>query len=240
MAKVMIRYGEIDNEQIVVAAAQSGRFLKEVNAQLKNGFGRNRHNVAQNFSNEAIANVKRLLRRGFPGAGRYSKDYQPAESVVNVTASGIQIGTVSFSTVWEQLAKSTVRQKRKNFGHGRYWVDKRNLADYANSVRPSKVTYTTRVFTDDIRRQGDKDTRLDFEVVLTFGEMDFPFDDLVRRPLVEGEYSEAISDTGTFAGNTMKLAALEYGNYRQPERPWIRQMSAEIGKAMFDELITNR
>ena len=62
MAEVTIRYGEIDEEQIFITAAQSGRFLKKINTELRDNFGRARKNIAQGYVNEAVENVK-ILRK---------------------------------------------------------------------------------------------------------------------------------------------------------------------------------
>ena len=240
MARVTIRWGELrDSGQIAVVAAQSGRFLKEVNTQLKNGFGKERHDIAAEYAQDAVNTVKRILKEGIEGAEATSGRVQGVVYPIGPRGKSAE----GYSYSFKHLAKSTRRQKRKYFGTSdRFWAYTGELASFASSsLKPPKIRYHTEVYSDTVRRQGTRETRIDFEVELTFDEMNFPFDDLVRRPLVEGEeYSGDITLEGTGAGNAMKIAALEGGNSRMPARPWVRGVSAEIGKAMFNELITNR
>lgn len=242
MAKANIRFGEIyneeNNESIVLSAYNSVGFRREVNRQLKNGFGRSRANLAQGYVSEAIQTIKNKLNTGLNQSGAIDGD-------------GFHLGGVSYSYSFVDHTIATKRAKKNRIGAGKFWLDwgkpnKRGvepLRAAMSSIRPPKVRYSTEVVGVDRRRGPD---RIDFEMTIGLSEMDYPLDEMVRRPLITGEATDAIS--GDYSGAKLDvLAILEYGAYGSglygvdiPERPWISGFAAEVGNVMFDDLITNR
>lgn len=238
--KADVRFGEIyteeNSDKIVLSAYNSAGFRKEVNRQLKAGFGRSRANLAQSYVNEAISTIKDKLRTGLDRRGV-------------IESGGLRLGGVSYSYSFVDLAESTKKAKRKRIGAGKFWLDRgqtyrgvMSLRAAAAAIRTPKISYSTQVVGVDRRRGPD---RIDFELTLRLSEMDYPLDEMVRRPLLSGEAPDAIS--GDYSGGKLDvLAILEFGAMSAgsgadtPERPWISGFAAEVGNVMFDDLITNR
>jgi hypothetical protein len=219
----------------MISAYQSAGFRREVNSQLKNGFGANRANIARGFVEDAIAIIKENLKVGLEQSG-------------TVESFGIHAGGASYSYYFDDLAESTKKKKRGRIGENKFWLDwggdhpRVSLMDAMNAVHTPKVTHSTRLVGLDLRKGPD---RIDFEINIEIKKMISPLDDLVRRPLMTGEVSEAYS-TGD-NGKLNVLAFLDFGTKSgrgkskgMPARPWINEMSATIGNLMFEELITNK
>lgn len=236
-----IRWGEIyqeaNQDSIVLSAFQSAGFRKEVDRQLKNGFGRNRASLAQRYVNEAVDTIKKNLKKGLDRSG-------------SIEGSGLHVGGVTYNYSFQDLAKSTKKAKKGRIGAGKFWLDhgrpykdRDSLRDAIADVNPPKITYETKIVGLDRRRGPD---RIDFEMTMSLSEMVYPLDEMVRRPLLTGEAPDGVS--GRYEGTKLDvLAILEFGATNAgrygadiPARPWISGFAAEVGNVMFDDLITNR
>ncbi len=235
-----IRFGELYSEEnqqsILISAFQSAGFRTEVNSQLNNGFGRDRANIVRGFVADAISLIKDQLKTGLDQSG-------------GIQSFGSSAAGASYSYSFEDLAESTIKKKRGRLGADSFWLDwgedrkgRKALMNSMNSVHNPKVTHDTRLVGLDLRHGPD---RIDFEINIEIKKMISPLDDLVRRPLMTGEVSEAYS-TGD-NGKLNVLAFLDFGTKSgrgkskgMPARPWINEMSATIGNLMFEELITNK
>jgi len=263
MATATVQFGELYDEKnrelILLSAKQDGRFRIEVNKQLKNTVGKNRKHVAEEFMKEAVQGIQGKLRKGLSGAKSsvtkaQAKDpkgnvFGPVE--MSVTLNGISLGNVRYGTNWSQLSAATIWRKQYHPGSGKFWKDysgedgRVGLADLAASMKAPKVSTHTEVVDISTRRATKKDAdKIDFTVTLKFGSMGFPFDELVRRPLITGEVdAEHSTPTGNEKENVFYY--LEFGvedsghlkNVDIPARPWIRSLSALVGERMFDALI---
>ena len=247
MAKVRIPIVKSDlDSKIIVKASQSGRFLKVVNNKLKSTVATEKHEVVQNYFNDAIRSIKEVLSEGIDGAStnaRYST-YIPGTSRVFIEGSGSKGRLASFSRGFQDLAYSTIKAKARHGGSGLFYRMKGELAGAMATVQPPKVRYDTYVYSDNTRRKGSVDTRVDFKITMKVGDIGFPFDDMVRRPMLSRSEYDAVPPTGHVANKTWVLTALEFGmeiegrhgTINIPPRPWIVKLSATLGEHMFDRL----
>lgn len=251
MAEIKVRYSQLyterNEEKIVVSAFQSERFLKVVNKQLKDGFGRKTQRIAQNHVTQAIRNIQQVLGTGISGATSGKKF---------VSAQDVDGSTMKVGVDFPPLTPKTLGEKRRrnSLGKGKFWLDRgkkhkgrESLRDIAGSINVPKVTYKTKIAPLTLRKAG-KGSRVDFTVKLEFDEMNFPFDDMVRRPLIAGgEYTaESEIDSSGPDDKSLVFVYLEYGvgGDRQGRgsikaRGFIRQMSAKLGERMFDRINSN-
>ena len=245
MAEIKVRYSELTSDEvedkIVVSAFQSERFLKIVNKQLKEGAGRRARGIAKSHVNQAVRNLQQVLQSGITGASGGKR---------KVTAHDVDGSSMPVTVSFPPLTASTLKTKNSRIGKGKFWLDRGNyhkgrqsLRDIAASVNPPRVTYTTNIAPLTLRKSG-KGSRVDFTVTLKFDEMNFPFDDLVRRPLVRGEADDFLSEYPDSDEKSSVFVYLEYGTLNpsrgsiQP-RGFIRGMSAKLGERMFDRINSN-
>lgn len=254
MASASIKFGELysdkNQELILLSAKQDGRFLIEVDRKLTATVGRTRKHIAESHFKEAIAGIQRIFRSGI----------NAAQTSGSLTLSGVSLGRVTYNYTWEKLSQKTLDRKAKQevVGSGKFWLDRggvndprgrQGLTELADTMSPPKISMHVDVEGIDGRRANKKDPdRIDFTVNLTFGDMNFPFDQLVRRPLITGdrkadgpleaEGDGSKEDVFIYLETGFKTRAKGAGAAKSvPARPWIRSISAKVGEQMFDNLI---
>jgi len=264
MAKASIQFGSLydtrNQEQILIEAKQDGAFRVEVNKQLKNTVGRTRKHIAESHMKEAVIGIKKILRNGISGARKTVTKKAASQGLDSVSGkisiSGISLGSVKYNYHWQQLSPHTIWNKMGEPGSGKFWLDtggpdrrgRPGLREIAASMKAPKVTMHTSITDLATRRANKKNpNKIDFAVTLEFGKMDFPFDELVRRPLITGNDDAVINHSGNDRDKENVFYHLEYGatvseyndrrGFEVPARPWIRGVSAKVGEQMFYNLI---
>jgi hypothetical protein len=264
MAIATIQFGSLYNqrnqEQILIEAKQNGRFLLEVNKQLKHTVGQTRKHIAESHMREAVTGIQKILSQGIKGARKTvtkkaaSKGLDPVSGKIKI--SGVSLGAVQYSYHWQQLSPHTIWNKVGEPGSGKFWLDtggpdrrgRPGLREIAASMRAPKVSMSTSITGLKARRADKKNPdKIDFAVTLEFGKMDFPFDELVRRPLITGDDDAVVSSTLGRLDKENVFFNLEFGatvsdyndrsGFDVPARPWIRGVSAKVGEQMFYNLI---
>jgi len=262
-------YTQKNQEKLVALAKQEGGFRIALDKELQRTVGRTSKSIATKTLEEGVRGIRDRMRKGISGArssvskndlkNKNSND----SSYVAVTISfrGLYLGDVSYSTSFQQLSKWTVWRKRNHDGKGKFWKDygsagqdsrgRPTIESLAETLKPPKVT--SRAFEEslDSRRANKKDPmRIDFSVELSFGNMNFPFDELVRRPLITGNVDSGRSSAskGRSSDKESVLFHLEYGTKGGrtesgkatppvPARPWIRYVSGQVGDNLFDNIL---
>lgn len=238
--------------KIVQAFYQKGGFRIELDKQLQATTGKRSQEKARAHVKDAVKAIKDQLDSGIGGARTSSSRrdikkgarYSPVSG--NIYVTGASFGGINYKFFWEQLSPSTIVKKRGSAGAGTFWKFKgsgfsNSLSAFAKGTRVPRINSKVKVVDISKRRASRLDaTRIDFTVTTTFGKMNFPFDELVRRPLITGEYSDTpLGSSGN--GPSSIFSYLEHGvpgegGWRIPPRPWIGAVSAEIGKVMFKNL----
>lgn len=239
MDRVKIQFGElystINKEKILLQAKQGGGFRKQIDSELKRTAGARSKKIARGHVVEAVEGIKDVLQNGLTNPSG------------NIRLSGIHIGNIRYSYNWEQLKASTIARKIKQGSPGanKLWLDTGDLRRIGATMNAPSVKVKTTAVGLDSRRANKKDPeRIDFEVELTFGAMSFPFDQLVRRPLITGDANVDIPELDPEDGGSI-FYYMEYGvsnsgrsrSTNVPARPWVRGVSAAVGDRMFFNLI---
>jgi len=238
MAKSRVVFAELFDqaakEKILLSAKQNGGFRVAVDSAIKRTAGARSKSIAQGHVVEAVEGIKDVLQNGITS---------PTGSI---HLSGIHIGDVRYSYSWDQLANVTIKRKIKQDspGKNKLWLDTGDIRKISASMAPPTVKVKTKAVGLDSRRANKKDPeRIDFEVELTFGNMNFPFDQLVRRPLITGDINVDVPDLDPEDGGSI-FYYMEYGvtgsgrtrSTNVPARPWVRGVSAAVGDRMFFNL----
>lgn len=249
MAKVQFNIRDVyrQEDRIVTTAFQNSRFLKTVERRITDGPARRRAAVAQSYLNGLIKTVKRVAGQGIAGASGYaSSSYTPSRVRVSFETVGSRSsGTFYAPFDWLDLAKRTIDRKRNSDGKGTFYKHKGNLANAINAISAPQVTWYSKVLPNSVRSEGNKNTRIDFEISLGVKEMVFPLDEMVRRPFITGDY-RVDKPAKAASAQLWKLAALEFGTESSGKhpglepRPWLVDLSAQLGEEMFDTLYTVR
>lgn len=249
--------------RILVEAKQDGRFLKKLDQQLQKGLGVRTQKIAQNSADALVRGIKHHLSRGIKGArGTITKkqvyDHNAnggsdalAPVSVKMGLNGKYIRRIEYRTTFPQLSPTTIWRKQQHPGRGRFWKDyahsgdsrgRPGLTEIAAGMKSPKVTARIKTNSLEARRANQKDPyKVDFVVSLGFGNMDFPFDQLVRRPLISGKVSDDPPEAR--GGKEDVFIHLEFGattdNFGHdlseiPARPWIRGLSANVGTQMLN------
>lgn len=248
------------DDQVKVAVRQNGRFLKVLDKELQNTAGYNSQKIAQDSADALIRGIKHHMARGIKGAKSTVTRKQVREDdtvfapvSVRMGLNGKYIKHVEYSTVFPQLTPTTIWRKLSHPGRGRFWKDyahsgdgrgRPGLTELAAGMKSPKVTSDIDDISIDVRRANKKDPlKVDFVVSLGFGRMDFPFDQLVRRPLISGKVSdEAPEGRGgkedVFIHLEFGATAVNFGGNEHPipARPWIRGLSANVGIQMLNAI----
>jgi len=265
MAKTgtIIDVSSID-EKVKVAVKQNGRFLKVLDTGLQRTAALNSQKIAQNSADALVRGIKHHLARGIRGARgsitrKEVKAYNDghggtlAPVSVKMGLNGKYIRHVEYQTIFPQLSPNTIWRKTKHPGRGKFWKDyahsgdgrgRPGLTEIAAGMKAPKISADVEEISVGTRRANKNDPlRIDFVVSLRFGNMDFPFDELVRRPLISGKVSdEAPEGRG---GKEDVFIHLEFGatavNFSAdgaeiPARPWIRGLSANVGTQMLNAI----
>lgn len=235
-------YNEENEASIMQQAYQSAGFRKVVNTQLKNGFGRRKKRIAEQYVHQAIDTIKHYIRSGIGVAGAGGDSG-------TITGIGLKASGAAYTYSFHDLAPSTIKRKAKynRAGRGKFWKDRGykwsgtgdTLSQAIESFKYPTITHETQLVGLELRKGPD---RIDFELIIRLEKMGDPFDDLVRRPMITGDGPE-----GGTVGNDDPLSVLShlemgFHHYKAgyiEGRPWISGFSAEIGNVMFDDLNTN-
>ena len=257
MPKLEVMYSQILKQQdrILISVYQTGTFREKVNTKLKNDMGAQKKRLTQAYVKNTLQTVKTNINQGLPGEqGSAPKNYKPKPVSTEFEIYGPFGETVQTTVRFPGLAASTIRNKTKRMGRGKFYLDhgvtaggRESLRSALAKVKPPKVDMNTAISKLSVRKLKKKAGKIDFTISLGISEMPYPLDEMVRRPLIT--QVAARSDKGG-AGGDDKLAvigALEYGATRSlgdrsitiPARRWISKMAAQMGREMFDKLNSN-
>lgn len=257
MPKLEVLDSQIMKQQnkILISVYQTGTFREKVNTKLKNDLGLRKKNLTKAYVKDTLNTIKQNINEGLPGEqGSAPKNYKPKPVSTEFQISGLYGETVQTTVRFPGLAASTIRNKVKRMGRGKFYLDHGVDRDGRESLRSAlakvtvpKVTMNTAIAPLAIRKLTKKAGKVDFTISLGISEMPYPLDEMVRRPLITQVAARSDKGGSGLKDKLLVIGALEYGATRSlgdrsitiPARRWISKMAAQMGREMFDKLNSN-